>query len=553
MSISFAEAVTNLEQILRLARGKIDPASLHEAEDFLAYSSQRRQRGIEHSVIAFAGGTGAGKSSLLNSVLGFDVAPVAPTRPTTSEPQAVCSSPAPELLDWLDVRRRHIEPTLAKTLGVDSNASASSVIMLDLPDIDSTNNHNREIARRLSQKVDVLIWVLDPQKYADAIIHDDYLAHMRHHAEVTIVVLNQADTLAERIQADVVADAQRILHSHGIDVPVLATSTRIGLGIVELRERIAQIVQERNVAYAHLCAQLKNISDVLEASAADGIWQFLDQLPDRQSVLVDPLLGAIGGKQLEKILYESCVYRGNSSTTSIFTRWLWRAKVDPLKRFRLVKDNVDGADVWPDESVTVEAITELIGVDRSYQARYEMSVDEFITQVVEKMPRLWAHSIMQSHHRRAMAVLETAGDVLQRVSFPLRKVPLWWRLGNIAQWFLGVGAVVGALWLILLNFGHLIQIQLIDPPAVDFGGVVRIGLPLLVMVGAALASILVSLLSGVAHRWRARRMQKRIMRDVKQRMNEKLSVELMEPLKADLQRYLDYVELVESLRSVKVK
>ena len=53
------------------------------------------------------------------------------------------------------------------------------VVLLDLPDHDSTEvSHHLEVDR-LVQLADLLVWVLDPQKYADAAIHDRYLAPLR--------------------------------------------------------------------------------------------------------------------------------------------------------------------------------------------------------------------------------------------------------------------------------------------------------------------------------------------------------------------------------------
>ena len=49
------------------------------------------------------------------------------------------------------------------------------LVLLDLPDHDSTEVAHRLEVDRLVALVDVLVWVLDPQKYADAAIHDRYL------------------------------------------------------------------------------------------------------------------------------------------------------------------------------------------------------------------------------------------------------------------------------------------------------------------------------------------------------------------------------------------
>ncbi len=71
------------------------------------------------------------------------------------------------------------------------------VVLLDLPDHDSTEvSHHLEVDR-LVQLADMLVWVLDPQKYADAAVHDRYLAPLESHKDVMLVVLNHIDTVPE--------------------------------------------------------------------------------------------------------------------------------------------------------------------------------------------------------------------------------------------------------------------------------------------------------------------------------------------------------------------
>ncbi len=78
------------------------------------------------------------------------------------------------------------------------------LVLLDLPDHDSTEVAHRLEVDRLVELVDVLVWVLDPQKYADAAIHDRYLRPLARHAEVMVVVLNQVD----RLPPDAVPEAR---------------------------------------------------------------------------------------------------------------------------------------------------------------------------------------------------------------------------------------------------------------------------------------------------------------------------------------------------------
>ena len=72
------------------------------------------------------------------------------------------------------------------------------LVLLDLPDHDSTEVEHHLEVDRLVELADLLVWVLDPQKYADAAIHERYLRRWPAHEAVTLVVLNQIDTLTRR-------------------------------------------------------------------------------------------------------------------------------------------------------------------------------------------------------------------------------------------------------------------------------------------------------------------------------------------------------------------
>ena len=82
--------------------------------------------------------------------------------------------------------------------------------------------------------VDQLIWVLDPQKYADAAVHHGYLRPLSRHSEVIVVVLNQVDRLAERDVPRVVSSLERILTEDGLtEVTVLpASAVPVSVGVL---------------------------------------------------------------------------------------------------------------------------------------------------------------------------------------------------------------------------------------------------------------------------------------------------------------------------------
>ena len=116
---------------------------------------------------------------------------------------------AEELLEWLGIPTRHQVTRDSMLSAADEDAEMRGVVLLDLPDHDSTEvSHHLEVDR-LVQLADLLVWVLDPQKYADAAIHDRYLAPYATHQDVMLVVLNQIDRVPEAGRESMVADVRR--------------------------------------------------------------------------------------------------------------------------------------------------------------------------------------------------------------------------------------------------------------------------------------------------------------------------------------------------------
>ncbi len=221
-----------------------------------------------HTVVALAGATGVGKSSLFNAVAGMTLSPPGHLRPTTGEAHACVwdAHGAPEdLLDWLGVseHRRFVRES---ELDADSEAALRGLVLLDLPDMDSIALGNRAEADRLVGIVDRVIWVLDPQKYADAGVHEQYLRNMGALRDVTIVVFNQSDRLSPADAQRCLADLGRLVEADGLSgVPVMSTSTVTGAGIDELRDLLARVVAERHAAVDRLAAELDDTVARLKA------------------------------------------------------------------------------------------------------------------------------------------------------------------------------------------------------------------------------------------------------------------------------------------------
>ncbi len=116
----------------------------------------------------------------------------------------------------------------------------------------------------------MFVWVTDPQKYADARLHDDYLRALPTHHAVTVVVLNQADRLSPDAAGQIRRDLARLAAEDGIPgVQVITTSATAGTGIDDLRLRLATAVAAQNAAQHRLLADVSASAGTLRGGVAD--------------------------------------------------------------------------------------------------------------------------------------------------------------------------------------------------------------------------------------------------------------------------------------------
>jgi predicted GTPase len=183
-------SVESLRRFVTVTGPYLPGSTLEPARLVVRRAGERLALSREHTVVALAGATGSGKSSLFNRLAGVDLSPVGVRRPTTPGAFACVwgSGDASELLDWLGV-------SAARRFGPVDDDALAGLVLLDLPDFDSVEAEHRVEVDRLLALVDVMVWVLDPQKYADRLVHRQYLSRFTRHRDVTVVALNQADVL----------------------------------------------------------------------------------------------------------------------------------------------------------------------------------------------------------------------------------------------------------------------------------------------------------------------------------------------------------------------
>ncbi len=266
--------IEGLRSALDAAEGRLGAELLADAGAVLERSRERLRLSAAHTVVTLAGATGSGKSSLFNALTGLELAGVGARRPTTSWATACAWDPlgAADLLDWLGLPARHQVSRLSMLDASPEDTDLRGLVLLDLPDHDSTEVAHHLEVDRLVQYADLLVWVLDPQKYADAALHERYLRPYAGHAEVMLVVLNQVDRLADSERAATLADVRRLLDADGLgDVPLLAVSAKVGHGLPELRALLVQRLRDKQLARERVTADVASTADELSRAAGAAL------------------------------------------------------------------------------------------------------------------------------------------------------------------------------------------------------------------------------------------------------------------------------------------
>lgn len=283
--------LTQLQQAVAAGGEYFSPAVTARAQEDLRLAQHRMEVGDGFVVAALIGGTGSGKSTIFNRLTTFDFAQVSEQRPTTREIMACTwGGDSSQLLDVLEVPpRNRIQHESLLTQG---NEHHDALVLLDTPDYDSVDMRNSGKVARLVPLVDVVLWVLDPQKYADAQVYQELVTLGRRYQRVTgesrnehtmLVVVNRIDTVAPAEREQVLADIRATIDRLGFaDVRILATSALYGEGIDQLDEALSAITADRTLWQATAQAQLDTVADALISqigqSEADLPGAYLDEL-----------------------------------------------------------------------------------------------------------------------------------------------------------------------------------------------------------------------------------------------------------------------------------
>jgi energy-coupling factor transporter ATP-binding protein EcfA2 len=198
-----AAAPLRLDTPRRDAAAREARAVVAQVDDYLL----PRLRDLDAPLLTVVGGsTGAGKSTLVNSLLKAQVSPAGVLRPTTRAPVLV-SSPA----DRDAFAGDRVLPGLARTTGgTDAGSGLRLVVtddlppglaLVDAPDVDSVVATNRDLAGQLLAAADLWVFVTTAARYADAVPWE-LLRTAQERGTALAVVLDRVPPEAAREVAD---------------------------------------------------------------------------------------------------------------------------------------------------------------------------------------------------------------------------------------------------------------------------------------------------------------------------------------------------------------
>ena len=503
------------------ARGRLDDELVGRAATVVERGTSRLRLSAHHTVVGIAGATGSGKSSTFNALTGLELSAVGVRRPTTSWATACVwgTEGAGELLEWLGIPPRH-QTTRDSMLDTRRESNAlEGVVLLDLPDHDSTEVAHHLEVDRLVALADMFVWVLDPQKYADAAIHDRYLAPMRTHADVMVVVLNHIDTVPEDRRDAMVDDVRRLLAADGIpDVPVIAISARHGIGIDQLKGEIEKRVADKRMTAGRIEADVRAAAGELRAAAGDAPTRTLSD--ERVEALESALAEGAGVPAIVEAVERSTRWRAGRATGWPLVSWVGRLRPDPLKKLEI--DLGADSKALRGQGVSVPQATAV------QRARIDAEVRSLADDVSTGLGAPFADSVRRASTARLSEVGDRLDDALRTVDLDAERLPVWAGAVRVLQWLLVLAALVGGAW----SVAAMLSGGLGDLPRV--GGV---ALPLVLLGGGVLLGVLLGLVCRGLVAATARSRAAAADRRLREAVSEVASELVVAPVQAELTAY----------------
>ncbi len=495
----------------------------------LGRAEERTGLDPQTTVAALVGATGSGKSSLFNALVGADLADVGLLRPTTTQALAAVQPgrDASALVEWIGVDRRVLVPAGA--------GLPDGIVLVDLPDTDSVSMSNRQLTERLAQRVDLLVWVLDPQKYADHVMHAQWIAPLARQADVTVAVLSQVDLLDREARGAITRDLSRLLEDDGVAAPrIVATSATTGEGIAELRDVLSTTAQRIRQNALRVQGALDAAVDAVagELGLTDAALPDFD--PDGLAgALVDVAAHSAGADRVADAVGGAYRHRAARELGWMPVRWVGRFRADPLARLHL-----------GGSSPSVTSLPEAGGGAQTVQTPGTTAAAELTTgvrrvadRIGQNRPAIWNKRIHRVARASTEGLAPELDEAIASTDLGMSRSPQWWGWMNAMQWSGWAVALVGLVWILGVRAAG--QFLLVDWQVPVWRG---LPVPTWMIAGGVMVTVLVVAIGAgaTAFGWRRRRREVRSSLDAAVR--EVLEQRLVAPLVAEDRRQRDIID-----------
>jgi len=280
-------------------------------------------------LVALVGSTGAGKSTLVNSIVGVQVSMTGIRRPTTNSPVLACH---PDDVDWfaenvfLPTVPRVRQEGLARS-GRDgllvlaaNEGMPKGVALLDTPDIDSVVAEHRDFAHQFLDASDLWLFMTSASRYADAAVWD-LLQHARDRGAALGIVLSR---VSEASAAELVDHFGAMLEANGLSrnqrFLILETVLTEGKLPPEASGPIRQWLTEAAQSDRRVAVLSQTMSGVLDT--------FPTRVPalaaevEAQAALRDELIGAVAAAYRVALTeIETSTADGSLVRGEVLARW----------------------------------------------------------------------------------------------------------------------------------------------------------------------------------------------------------------------------------------
>lgn len=513
---SLPERIDALQRAVELGAGRLPSPALEKARAVVARSQERMTHGTEWTVVALAGATGSGKSSLFNVLAGSELSASGVRRPTTAVAHAVVWGKQPDegLFDWLEVSRIH-------RLG-SVDPEVDGLVLLDLPDHDSVQDANRLEMERLVALVDLLVWVVDPEKYADAALHTRLANTLSKHGGAMLFALNQVDRLDQTGRASCQRDLEHLIRERGLTgAPVLPTSVRDGTGIEELRDAIVERVRSKRAAVVRIQADVQAEAERL-GIAGGGKGKAKPLGSKGRARLVRALSEAAGVPTVLDAVASGYRREAVARVGWPVTRWLAGLRAHPLRRLGLGKGRASAA-------------TSLPRPGRTQLLALRHSLREAVANATKDLPEPWPSATRRAVVGEPARLVDPLDQAIAGVEISASFNPSWWKVVGWLQAALLAAAGVGCLWLLVLfGFSYL---QLPEPPTPEWRGV---PIPTLMSLGGAVMGVVLGMVGRGLARLGAKRAAARVRKKLEAEIAKVTEGHVIAPLEAEIGAYMDF-------------